>query len=518
MDTTGWHEAVRARLSHQMQSKETVRVHRPLKVLATLLSAFGGPEPGWQLATTRHSGRALGAFRVAHPTGMATKSQEDEWEGALEEVESERLYNLGSKEAELSQFALWLQKGKLNLFPEYQREYVWKPAKASRLIATVLCNRFIPPVVLHERKKGIYDVVDGKQRLTTILGFYLNGLRDMETLAPIGDKTVREKLEKQLPNLEVLTRLDESYEKLNGLNFAALTEERKNAYESYSITYVVIPYGTPKTDVFEVYDDINSGGENLTPQQVRRAVYYGPYIEMLDNIAINCKDFHAVRDLKNMVREEYEPCHLHTDRELILRAFAFRENGDRYKMPLKKFLNEELDGTDNFEGREEKEKKRIRTYLQKQQTEFEAVMRVVNIVFGGDSFRKWSQKATTGEWAWSRQISLPLWDSQYVCLSELLREFKASHFSAAKDHIQSAMKASYENGFFSQDSSVISDRTFLARKDELKRLYRDAMLASQIAAESETTALKAALEKAKKLKKEQSVKKEKNGKQVPCPR
>ena len=58
--------------------------------------------------TTRASTRAAEQILIA---------DEQEWEGVLEEMESEKLYGLGSKAVELEQFVAWLEKGKLNLFP-----------------------------------------------------------------------------------------------------------------------------------------------------------------------------------------------------------------------------------------------------------------------------------------------------------------------------------------------------------------------------------------------------------------
>jgi hypothetical protein len=81
------------------------------------------------------------------------------FEDALKELESEKLYGLASKQVEIDQIASWVKKEKLNLFPEYQRDYVWKPEKASRLIVTVLCNRHVPPVVLHEKKRGVFTML-----------------------------------------------------------------------------------------------------------------------------------------------------------------------------------------------------------------------------------------------------------------------------------------------------------------------------------------------------------------------
>ena len=101
----------------------------------------------WRVASMRSRLRAMATRVSTTATGRTLTPEEQEREDVLAGgMASEKLYVLGSKEAELSQFVSWLEKSKLNLFPEYQREYVWKPEKASRLIATVLCNRYVPPI------------------------------------------------------------------------------------------------------------------------------------------------------------------------------------------------------------------------------------------------------------------------------------------------------------------------------------------------------------------------------------
>ena len=152
-----------------------------------------------------------------------------DYEDTLIEMESERLYGLGCKQSDLSDFCNKLERGTLNLFPEYQRSFVWEPSKSSRLLVTVLCNRFLPPLVLHETSKGIFDVVDGKQRLTTLLGFYMNR---KDARLPTGDIVLRDKMLQLLPGLRRLSKLDESYESLNGLSFDDLSLERQRAFES----------------------------------------------------------------------------------------------------------------------------------------------------------------------------------------------------------------------------------------------------------------------------------------------
>jgi Protein of unknown function DUF262 len=227
----------------------------------------------------------------------------EQYENALVELESSKLYGASCKQSDLSDFCHKLAEGKINLFPEYQRAFVWEPAKSSRLVATALCNRFIPPLILHERSKGIFDVVDGKQRLTTLLGFYMNRKGAQFPSDPV----LREKLIKILPSVGRLSKLDESYKALNGLVFDDLDPARQGAFECYSISYLVVPLGTPKSDVYEVYEDINSGGTDLTQQQVRRAVFHGPYMKMIDKLKDRNSDFQAIFDPKAFRAGVYSP-------------------------------------------------------------------------------------------------------------------------------------------------------------------------------------------------------------------
>jgi len=77
-----------------------------------------------------------------------------------------------------------LTEGRLDLAPDFQRGFVWKTPKQSRLIATALCNRLMPGVVLDEEKKGQFNVVDGVQRISTMLAFYLAG-KEPEMYVPV---------------------------------------------------------------------------------------------------------------------------------------------------------------------------------------------------------------------------------------------------------------------------------------------------------------------------------------------
>jgi hypothetical protein len=217
---------------------------------------------------------------------------------------------------------------------------------------------------------------------------------------------------------------------------------------------------------------------DLTPQQVRRAVYYGPYIRLLDELSESSSDFHAIRAPKEFYKGVYRPCEKHSDREMILRAFTFKNRGDQYKVPLKRFLNGELEGTDDFDERDDKEKERVNQKLQHQRAEFLNVVKVARGVFGEAAFRKWapsSKRQNANDYVWSTGVSLPFWDAAYPALAELLIEFQPVQFTQAKDNIVQALKESFESGFFRDNVGGMSKKQFIARKNEFRRLVSDAI-------------------------------------------
>lgn len=305
------------------------------------------------------------------------------YESILKERASDSLYRLPKLDWSIGEIARLYNTSKINLFPEYQRGYVWNEndkhhSRASRLVVTVLCNRFIPPVVLHEKKKGVWDVVDGKQRLSSLLAFYFHS---------------KQVAKSPVPGFTQLGGLKEEYAELNGLTFAQLTEDRQNGFESYNITVFSMVPTTPADDVFSVYVDINSGGTSLTMQQLRRAAYYGNYVRLLDDLCEN-------KDFLNITRAT-GPVSTEKDREMVLRAFAFYNSAREYKPPLAFFLNRELRENQNLTQEQEDTRRK----------HFQKVMSVAKDLLGDDAFRR--QKGT-------RAISLPIWDSLYCALATIL--------------------------------------------------------------------------------------------------
>jgi hypothetical protein len=65
----------------------------------------------------------------------------------------------------------WYSEGKLWVNRRYQRKLVWTLEEKQKLIESILRKYPVPAILLAERETGHYEVIDGLQRLFTIISF-----------------------------------------------------------------------------------------------------------------------------------------------------------------------------------------------------------------------------------------------------------------------------------------------------------------------------------------------------------
>jgi len=160
---------------------------------------------------------------------------------------------------------------KYNFDPEYQRLSVWSDDKQSFLIDSILRNYPIPPIFLHQHidasnGKTTYDVIDGKQRLTSILRFINNEI-------PVSSDTSEDDADVQA-------------ELIAGKYFrefdATTLQNFKKSFWRYAIPIEYIDT-TDKNLIKGIFDRLNRNGEPLEGQELRKAEYSGtPFIALLD--------------------------------------------------------------------------------------------------------------------------------------------------------------------------------------------------------------------------------------------
>ena len=112
-----------------------------------------------------------------------------------------------------------VRKNKFRIRPDYQRSEVKDIAKASSLIESILLGIRLPPIFVFRREDGIIEVVDGQQRLLTIIGFLGRSYIDEN-----GEEQYSVKNKFKLTNIRVLTDL-------KGMRAETIKREKPEYYD-----------------------------------------------------------------------------------------------------------------------------------------------------------------------------------------------------------------------------------------------------------------------------------------------
>ena len=192
-----------------------------------------------------------------------------------------------------------VERGDLDLDPEFERRDRWETARRSRLIESFLLNIPVPPVFLGESDYGQYVVIDGRHRISALVDF-------------VNDKYA-------------LTGLDILYE-ANGQKFSDLDMAMRRSLMSRTTIRAVILDRLSDPDMkFEVFARLNTGGVPLNSQELRNAVYQGPF----NRLTVELSELPAFREiLMSGGGQAYGTMWRQMkDVELVLRFFSLTEHG-----------------------------------------------------------------------------------------------------------------------------------------------------------------------------------------------
>lgn len=166
----------------------------------------------------------------------------------------------------VADFISWQKSHYLVLVPYFQRRPVWKPGAKSYLIDTIVRGLPIPIIFLRDRRtdpnqiEPTREVVDGQQRLRTVLGYVsptllpdYNPQRDFFTVKKTHNKDIADK------------------------SFDELDDESKRAILDYEFVVHVLPSRVDDREVIQIFRRMNSTNFSLTEQEKRNAQYFGEF-------------------------------------------------------------------------------------------------------------------------------------------------------------------------------------------------------------------------------------------------
>ncbi|MDP2373803.1 DUF262 domain-containing protein [Reyranella sp.] len=152
------------------------------------------------------------------------------------------------------------KEGELKIRPEFQRFFRWSPLQKSHLIESILLGIPLPSIFVAQGKDGIWELVDGLQRVSTILQVQ-GELRDRDgsLLPPFTLEGT-----KYLPALEGRC--------WNGPSKIALPEALKLDIKRSKIDIKIIKRDSSPQAKFDLFQRLNNFGTPLSAQEMRSAL------------------------------------------------------------------------------------------------------------------------------------------------------------------------------------------------------------------------------------------------------
>jgi hypothetical protein len=191
--------------------------------------------------------------------------------------------------------------------PTYQRNFVWDENRQSKFIESIILGIPVPYIFTADVENGRLEVVDGSQRLRTIVNYIDNKLA--------------------LIDLEIL-------DKLNGFRFKDLSIGRQRKFKNSTIRMIALSDKSDEDVRFMMFERINTGSALLKDMEKRKGIFGGKFLTFVYEDCSTHPLFVKNTSFTEKVKKRGEP------QELITRFFAFSDNYLGFKTGMNNFLND----------------------------------------------------------------------------------------------------------------------------------------------------------------------------------
>jgi hypothetical protein len=229
------------------------------------------------------------------------------------------------------------------IIPGFQRNYVWDKKRASRLIESLIIGLPVPQVFLYEEDRNKFLVIDGQQRLMTVY-YFMSGRfprrdkrselrRLFDEHGQIPDSVLHDDIYFEPFNLQLPESGQGVVNKFSRLNYQTLGDH-KMQFEMRTIRNMIVKQLRPSGDtssIYEMFNRLNTGGVNLTPQEIRSSLFHSRFYDKLYQWNMDPR-------WRELLGQEHPDLHMR-DIEVMLRAFAMARSVDTYAPSMVKFLN-----------------------------------------------------------------------------------------------------------------------------------------------------------------------------------
>ncbi len=150
-------------------------------------------------------------------------------------------------------------EAELNIIPEFQRLFRWTEDRKSNFVESILIGIPIPPAFVFEKENGTWELIDGLQRISTVLEF-MGVLKDPDTGALKWSSLLRTKY---LPSLEGVVW------QTHDQGGMVLDKSLQLFFRRHRIDFQILKHPSDPKTKYDLFQRLNRGGAYANEQEVR---------------------------------------------------------------------------------------------------------------------------------------------------------------------------------------------------------------------------------------------------------
>ena len=306
--------------------------------------------------------------------------------------------------------------------PAFQRLFRWDEGRKTSFLESLLLGIPIPPLFVFQREDGIWELIDGLQRTSTILEFM------GELLGPEGNLLP--------PSVLLATQLLPALEDVTwrATTEPCLTAAQKLDLRRARLRVEILKRESESTAKFELFQRLNTGGAPLSQQEVRNCtmVMIRPaFYRWLQKISGYISFVKATSLTDTAINKQ-------ASLELVLRFFAF------LKVPYQKGLDvhKYLDNAAILMAMDDNLDQAVEEQI------FCSTFDLVHKALGEQSFRRWDGSRFSGQFLQS------VYEVVATGVAENLDQFRALGDELAAKAIEQRSKELWSNEIFNKYSGA----------------------------------------------------------------
>lgn len=188
---------------------------------------------------------------------------------ADEILNAQRLVKTDAYQMSLGEIVSMYDSKELVIDPEFQRLFRWDAGQKSRLIESLLLGIPLPPIFVFEKEDGKWELIDGLQRISTVLEF-MGKLR-----GPDGNPKAPSILESTKYLASLHNAVWESSEKIPEAPLdlqREIDKQHQIAIRRARIGVEILKRPSDDKTKFDLFQRLNSGGTQANAQELRNCI------------------------------------------------------------------------------------------------------------------------------------------------------------------------------------------------------------------------------------------------------